>query len=361
MSKPIYVIAEAGVNHNGNYDMAFKLVDAAIEAGADAVKFQTFKAENLVTKNAVKAEYQLQTTDADETQYAMLKRLELPRKTHFELIAYCKEKNIEFLSTAFDLESLYFLVNDLCLETFKIPSGEITNGPLLLAHAQTGCDLIVSTGMTTLGEIEEALSVIAFGLLHGKTSAFKPSSTSFKEAYCSDQGREILQKKVTLLHCTTEYPAPYIDINLNAMHTMRNTFGLNVGYSDHSEGIIVPTSAAALGATIIEKHFTLNKELPGPDHAASLEPSELKEMVESIRIVELSLGNGLKEPRNSEISNRKIARKSIIAACDISQGDLFTDKNISVKRPGEGKSPMKYWDLLGKKSQKNYSQDEYIL
>ena len=253
----VFIIAEAGVNHNGNPDLAFKLVDAAVEAGADAVKFQTFKAENLVVKSAVKADYQMKTTDSNESQFAMLKQLELTHETYIKLIDYCKEKRIEFLSTAFDLESLNFITNNLGLKTLKIPSGEITNGPLLLAHAQTGCDLIVSTGMATLGEVENSLEVIAFGLMHGLNDK-TPSQEAFQEAYFSKQGQQLLQEKVTLLHCTTEYPTQTENINLSAMRTIRKAFGLKTGYSDHSEDITVPIAATALGVTIIEKHFTLD-------------------------------------------------------------------------------------------------------
>ncbi len=357
----IFIIAEAGVNHNGDRDMAFELVDAAQEAGADAVKFQTFKAENIVIKSAVKANYQLNKTDANETQFEMLKRLELGHAVHYDLKRYCNSKGLEFLSTAFDLDSLHFLNSDLGLNKLKIPSGEITNGPLLLAHSLTGCELIVSTGMTTLEEIENGLSVIAYGLTRRKNYNSNPSKKHFLDAYRSEEGQKLLKEKVTLLHCTTEYPAPEEDINLKAMQNLYKLFGLKVGYSDHSEGIFVSTLAAALGATIIEKHFTLDKSLPGPDHAASLNPIELKDMVNSIRKVKLILGDGVKVPKPSELANRDVARKSIIAASEIVKGDIFTKKNISIKRPGTGLSPMEYWDLLGKKSQQDFSVDEVIV
>lgn len=360
MNNYVYIIAEAGVNHNGNPEMAFKLVDAAVEAGADAVKFQTFKAANLVTKSAAKAQYQQQTTGANESQFDMLKRLELTHETHYELISYCKKKGIEFLSTAFDLDSLDFLVNDLGLKTLKIPSGEITNGPLILAHALSGCDLIISTGMATLGEVEQALGIIAYGMCKDGKLKEKPTQADFQQAYLSENGQRLLNDKVTLLHCTTEYPAPLQDINLNAMITMKNAFGLAIGYSDHSEGIVVSTVAAALGASIIEKHFTLDKSLPGPDHKASLEPDELKEMVNAIRAVEQVMGDGLKGPKPSELDNREIARKSLVAACDIAEGDFFTESNIIIKRPGSGRSPMEYWDLIGCKSQRSYVREEII-
>jgi len=354
--KKVVIIAEAGVNHNGDDELAFQLVDAAVAAGADIVKFQTFKAESLVTKSASKAEYQQQLTNSSESQYDMLKKLELSHDMHFKLIDYCNLKNIEFLSTAFDFDSLEFLVNELSLKTLKIPSGEITNGPLLLAHAKTHCDLIISTGMATLEEIKEALGVIAFGMLDHKN----PSQKAFTAAFFSIEGQKLLKEKVSLLHCTTEYPAPLDDINLKAMNTMAQTFDLKIGYSDHSEGITVPIAATAVGAIIIEKHFTLDKTLPGPDHKASLNPKELKDMVSGIRAVEVALGDGIKSPKPSELPNREIARKSIVAAKNISKGDMFTEENITIKRPGAGKSPMEYWELLGTKSHADFKLDENV-
>ena len=357
---PVYIIAEAGVNHNGQRDLAFQLADAAVAAGADAVKFQTFKAEKLVTKSAIKADYQQKTTGGDESQYAMLKRLELDHQIHHELIQCCQEKGIEFLSTAFDAESLDFLANDLGVTRFKLPSGEITNGPLLLAHARFGRDIILSTGMATLAEVEEALGVIAFGLLHGQNTKQTPSRQAFHEAYSSAEGQKILKEKVTLLHCTTEYPAPDNEINLNAMITMRGAFGLQTGYSDHSEGITIPVAATAMGATLIEKHFTLDRELPGPDHQASLEPAELAEMIRSIRMVEQAMGDGVKSPTKSELRNRPIARKSLVAAEMIQAGDQYSEVNIAVKRPGTGITPMEYWEILGEQSLDSIGVDEII-
>ena len=354
----VIVIAEAGVNHNGDDELAFQLVDAAAEAGADVVKFQTFKAESLVTKGAIKAEYQQQSTSASESQFQMLKRLELSHDMHLKLVEYCNLKKIQFLSTAFDLDSLDFLVNKLTLKTLKIPSGEITNGPLLLAHAKTNCDLIISTGMATIEEIKAALGIIAFGMLGYNTPC---SRAAFMSAYSSVEGQRIIKKKVTLLHCTTEYPAPLEDINLKAMGTMTKTFGLDVGYSDHSEGIIVPIAAVALGAKIIEKHFTLDNTLPGPDHKASLEPHILKEMVVAIRAAETALGDGVKCPRPSELANRNVARKSIVAANNITKGEIFTKENITIKRPGTGKCPMDYWDILGSKCEYEYQSDDIII
>lgn len=357
---PVYIIAEAGVNHNGDERRAFQLVDVAAQAGADAIKFQTFRTENMVTKNAYKANYQLQATDIDETQFAMLKKLELPYDVHFGLTAYCEAKGLDFLSTAFDMESLDFLVDDIGLNTLKIPSGEITNGPFLLAHSQTQKNLILSTGMSTLDEIEEALAIVAFGLLSGTAPAARPSRPVFQQAYNSPQGQQLLQQKVTLLHCTTEYPAPPADINLSAMRTLHHAFGLKVGYSDHSEGISIAVAATALGARVIEKHLTVDKILPGPDHRTSLEPDEFGQMVDSIRTVEKAMGDGLKVPKPSETANRNIARKSLVAGNNIRKGDAFSEKNLAIKRPGTGRSPMDYWDLLGTESPRNYFPDEII-
>jgi N-acetylneuraminate synthase len=353
------VIAEAGVNHNGSEQLAIELINVAKQCGADIVKFQTFKANNLVTKEAQQAEYQIENTGIAESQFTMLSRLELSFESHKRLIAHCNSVGIEFLSTAFDSESLIFLVNDLGLKTLKIPSGDLTNAPLVLEHALTGCDLIVSTGMATLAEVESALGVIAFGYLN--QNANEPSVDAFSRAYVSQEGQTLLRDKVTLLHCTTEYPAPLKDINLNAMATMVASFKLPVGYSDHSAGINVPIAAVAIGAKIIEKHFTLDKNMDGPDHKASLEPAELDAMVKGIREVELVLGDGIKGPRPSEVKNKAVARKSIIASKDISAGELFTDENITIKRPGIGTSPYRYWDLLKKQSRQNYSEGEVII
>lgn len=352
------VIAEAGVNHNGSRELAFKLVDAAKAAGADIVKFQTFKAKNLASKLAQQAEYQVENTRKEESQLAMLKRLELPYELHYELIDYCRKIGIEFLSTAFDSESLSFLVNDLGLKTLKLPSGEITNAPLILEHSRTGCDIILSTGMATLAEVEDALGVIAFGLTQDKCA--QPSISAFKETYASIDGQNALQKKVTILHCTTEYPAPMNEINLRAMDTLGSSFDLRAGYSDHSEGIAIPIAAVARGAVLIEKHFTLDKTMEGPDHKASLEPHELSAMVEAIRNVECALGSGVKSPTNSEVKNKAVARKSLVAMADIATGELFTIDNVTVKRPGTGISPFQYWEMLGERSLKSYKQDEEI-
>ena len=352
------IIAEAGVNHNGSEELAFKLVDAAFNAGADIVKFQTFKASKLVTASAEQAEYQVTNTQKKESQLAMLSRLELSFEFHLKLVEYCNKLGIEFLSTAFDSESLKFLVNDLKLKKLKIPSGDLTNAPLVLEHAQTGCDLIVSTGMATLAEIETALGVIAFGYVAIKTE--KPSIQAFEKAYYSELGQKMLKEKVTILHCTTEYPAPLEDINLKAMDTIANAFKLPVGYSDHSAGINIPIAAVAREATIIEKHFTLDRNMDGPDHKASLEPEQLKAMIEGIRNIELALGDGLKGPRPSEVKNKSVARKSLVAEQVIKKGTIFSKDNMTSKRPGSGQNPINYWGLLGSEAKSDYQIGDLI-
>lgn len=352
----ITVIAEAGVNHNGDPATAMELIDVAAAAGADVVKFQTFKVANLLVKNAEKAEYQKKASGENESQFEMLKKLEFPYDVYSQLADYCLKKNIKFLSTAFDEESLQFLTESLKLRWLKIPSGEITNGPFLLKHARSDCDLILSTGMSTLAEIEEALSVLAFGFLGHNV----PSNQAFRSAYESQEGRKILQEKVTLLHCTTNYPAPNEDINLRAMHTLMETFGLKVGLSDHSQGVLVPLIATGLGACVIEKHFTLDRNMSGPDHHASLEPDELSQMIREIRVAEKVLGNGKKEPQPSEMPNIAVARKSLVAGREIKKKELFNEKNLIAKRPGNGISPMKYWDVLNTPSKCNYKADDLI-
>ncbi|EGR2229152.1 N-acetylneuraminate synthase [Vibrio parahaemolyticus] len=353
------IIAEAGVNHNGQEELAFALVDAAHEAGADIVKFQTFKAKNLVTEEAKQAEYQVTNTKKQESQLAMLSRLELSYEIHHDLVKYCNSLGIEFLSTAFDLESLDFLVNDLGLTRLKLPSGELTNAPLVLAHARTGCDLIVSTGMATLSEIEAALGVIAFGYTAAQDE--KPSMLGFQEAYASEAGQKALKEKVTILHCTTEYPAPMAEINLRSMNTLGRAFDLAAGYSDHSEGITIPIAAVARGAVLIEKHFTLDKNMEGPDHKASLEPQELGAMVKAIRQIEVALGSSVKTPTESEVKNKAVARKSLVAATDIKEGEELTELNLTIKRPGSGLSPYRYWELIGSKATKGYKAGELII
>ena len=351
-----YIIAEAGVNHNGSLAMARKLVEVAAAAGADAVKFQTFKADKLVSRAAIKAEYQTRGTDGAESQHEMIRKLELDEEAHELLAEHCRLCGIEFLSTPFDLESVELLAGQLDLAIIKIPSGDITNAPLILKIAQTGKPVILSTGMSTLGEVEDALGVLAFGYL-GKSD---PSLTAFRAAYGSVQGQVLLQKMVTLLHCTTEYPAPREDVNLKVMDTLASAFGLPVGYSDHTDGIVVPIAAVARGAVVIEKHFTLDRNLPGPDHKASLEPTELTQMVAAIRLVEEALGSPRKHPAPSEVKNMSVARKSLVAACPIAAGELFTVENLAVKRPGAGVTPMHYWELLYKKVRRDFAADEAV-
>ena len=326
----VYIIAEAGVNHNGSFDLACRLVDAAKEAGVDCIKFQTFKSENLVSRTAQKAEYQKATT-GDSSQQDMLKKLELSFSDFVRLKAYCEKKKICFLSTPFDFDSINFL-NSIEMPFWKVPSGEVTNLPYLLALAKTGKPVVMSTGMCTLQEILEAIEVL----------------------------RENGTKEIKLLHCNTEYPTPFEDVNLKAMETMRDEFHLEVGYSDHTKGIEVPIAAVALGATIIEKHFTLDRNMEGPDHKASLEPQELVEMVRSIRNIEKALGNGEKVPSTSEQKNITVARKSIVAKTKIKTGEVFTEKNITVKRPGTGISPMKWLEVLGKTAVRDFEEDELI-
>lgn len=351
-----YIIAEAGVNHNGSLDLAKQLIDAAVEAGADAVKFQTFKTEKLVARSAPKAEYQARETGAEESQFEMIKRLELDEASHRVLIDHCRSRGIQFLSTPFDPDSVDLLAETFDLPRLKVPSGEITNAPLLLKMAQTGKPIILSTGMSTLGEVETALGVLAFGYLGWE----QPAVESFQAAYATEEGRRALQENVTLLHCTTEYPTPYAEVNLRAIDVMREAFGLAVGYSDHTAGIAVSIGAAARGAVLIEKHFTLDRNLPGPDHKASLEPEELKAMVASIRQIEAALGRAVKVPVASELKNRSVARKSIVAARTIAKGELLTAENVAIKRPGTGKSPLLYWDLLGTRAERDYQEEEPI-
>jgi len=357
-SPKTYIIAEAGVNHNGSVDMALQLVDVAADAGADAVKFQTFRTDHLVSKDAPKAEYQKTTTSRTESQYDMLKRLELRPEDHSRILERCRMKGIEFISTPFDRDSVDLLTDHLHVGKLKISSGDLTNAPLLLHMARKKKPMILSTGMGTLGEIETALQVLAFGL--SAPDSAEPSPEAFLAAYYSSTGREALSAYVTLLHCTTEYPAPFEDVNLKVMDTLRQAFGLPTGLSDHTPGIAVPIAAVARGAAVIEKHFTLDKTLPGPDHAASLEPHELKSMIESIRQIERALGDSVKVPADSEIKNMNIARKSLVAARDIAEGERFSEENLTVKRPGNGFSPLMYWQLMGTRAPKSFAKDEVI-
>jgi len=329
----VFIIAEAGVNHNGSVELAKKLIDVASVAGVDAVKFQTFKTENLVSKNAKKAEYQKETTDAEESQFEMIKKLELDTDSHHELIKYCKTKNIMFLSTPFDHDSIK-LLDALKLQIFKIPSGEITNLPYLREIGALKKEVILSTGMADMGEIEDALDILV------------------------DAGTK--KEDITVLHANTMYPTPMEDVNLKAMQTIGYTFDIAYGYSDHTLGIEVDVAAVALGASVIEKHFTLDNTMDGPDHKASLEPDELIAMVKSIRNIELALGSSVKKPSKSEKPNMKIARKSLVASCDIKEGDVFTKDNLAIKRPGNGISPMRWDEVIGSIASKNYDEDELI-
>lgn len=352
-----YIIAEAGVNHNGDINLAKKLIDIAKQSNVNAVKFQTYKTELIVSKYASKAKYQVENTGNNESQSEMLKKLELSFHQFYDLKKYCESCEIEFLSTPFDNESADFLIDELGMETVKIPSGEITNGPFLLHLAKKRKKYIISTGMSNIGEIEEMLGVMAFGLLNTQV---QPSRTAFKSAYYSPEGQALLKEHVMLLHCTTEYPAPVNEINLLAINSLKMAFDLGVGYSDHTNGISIPIAAAALGAKVIEKHITYDKNAEGPDHKASLSPEELNLMVKGIREVELALGNSKKIPSPSEIKNIQVARKSIVAKKAIKSGEHYSEENLIIKRPGTGISPMKYWDLLGKEAEVDYSQDEEI-
>jgi N-acetylneuraminate synthase len=352
-----FIIAEAGVNHNGSINIALEMVDTAAAAGVDAIKFQTFRATDLVTASAEKAGYQKKYTGAAESQLEMLRRLELSQDDHLQLAQYCRKKGLCFLSTAFDMESLKFLVERLDLAYLKIGSGEITNGPFLRKHATTGKRIILSTGMATLEEVKDALSVLAHGYLN--SDDFGPDS--FRMAFESENGRQLLKQNVTLLHCVTEYPVDVNKVNLLAMKSLEDTFGLPVGFSDHSQGILASVLAVSLGAEIIEKHFTLDKHLPGPDHQASLDGNELLEMVQQIRTVTHLLGNGRKEPTVGENENKKVARKTLVAGASIGTGETFTDQNLVIKRAGEGMSPMSYWDMLGRASDRAYVRDEVIV
>lgn len=334
MSKHVLIIAEAGVNHNGSLDLAKQLIDKAVEAGVDIIKFQTFKSEKLVSKAAKQAEYQQRNIGKkDEGQLAMLKKLELSQADHEELIAYCNEKGISFFSTAFDMDSIDYL-HSLKMGLWKIPSGEITNYPYLRKIAQYQEPIILSTGMCELADIEVALNVL---LQYG-----------------------VKKEQITILHCNTEYPTPFADVNLKAMLEIGEKFGVQIGYSDHTKGIEVPIAAVALGATVIEKHFTLDKNMEGPDHKASLEPDELEAMVSAIRNIEQALGSGHKTISESERKNIEIARKSIVAACPIKAGELLTEENLTVKRPGNGINPMRWNEVVGTRAVKNYNEEDPI-
>lgn len=332
MVKKVLIIAEAGVNHNGSIDTAMKMIECAAQAGADYIKFQTFKTENLVCKDARQASYQQKNLkSSDDTQSSMLKKLELSHEDHLVLLNYCRECNISFLSTPFDLDSIDLLM-ELEMPFWKIPSGEITNYPYLVKLGGTKKPVVLSTGMSTMVDIHNAVSLL----------------------------RESGTPEITLLHCNTQYPTPFNDVNLNAMLTLKNKFNLKVGYSDHTMGIEVPIAAAALGAEVIEKHFTLDKTMEGPDHKASLEPDELAGMVKCIRNIEQAMGSSIKMPTESEIENIRAARKSIVAKCSIKKGEIFTDQNITTKRPGEGISPMRWKEVTGSAAKRDFKEDELI-
>lgn len=358
VQKKTIIIAEAGVNHNGSLQRALDMVDVAAEAGADIIKFQTFKAEEVVSRHAPKADYQTRTTGNSESQLEMAIKLELDDAAHLSLIRRCEERGIKFLSSPFDMRSLEFLAHNLQLQCIKIGSGEITNFPFLLAAARMGKDIILSSGMSTLGEIEAALGVIAYG--YTCTDIPTGNLDVFRDAFSSIEGQSALRKHVSLLHCTTEYPADVADVNLKAMDTMREAFGLPVGLSDHTLGIAIPIAAVARGALIIEKHFTLNKNLEGPDHTASLDPEQLAAMVSSIRAVETALGCGVKYPTRAEKKNLPIVRRSLTAARTIEKGEIFTPENLTTKRPGTGVSAMHYWGYLGAIADRAYQKDELI-
>lgn len=351
-----YIIAEAGVNHNGKLEYALQLIEAATAAGADAIKFQTFQTESLVTQTAPKAAYQ-KRFDKDNSQANMLKKLELNLSQFQQIVKHCQTFKIDFLSTPFDLTSLDLLVNQLCVDKIKIGSGELTNSLLLLMTAQTGKPVILSSGMATLGDIEQALATLAFGY---NFSGQKPSLAAFMDFYASHEAQVILREKVTLLHCVTDYPAADNSINLNAMNTLSTAFNLPIGYSDHSLGIYIPIAAVAKGATVIEKHLTLDKDLEGPDHKASLIPSEFKLMVDGIHQVEQALGHARKVPTAMEIANRNVARKSLVVQQAIRKGEVFNEKNLTTKRPYGGVSAMLYWDYLGKTASQDYQPDDII-
>lgn len=329
--KHVIIIAEAGVNHNGSFELAKKMVDAAKEAGVDYVKFQTFNPKKLVSKYAEKAEYQKETTGSDETQLQMLQKLTLTEDNFLSLHDYCREVGIGFISTPFDLDSITFL-ETFDMDFWKVPSGEVTNLPYLEAIARTKRKVVMSTGMCDMNEIQDAIEVLE-----------KNGTT-----------------EIILLHCNTQYPTPYEHVNLKAMNTIKDALHKEVGYSDHTQGIEVPIAAVAMGATVIEKHFTLDKNMEGPDHKASLNPSELQQMVVAIRNIEQAIGNGLKEPSSSEMANKGVARKSIVASRSIKQGEVFSEENLITKRPGTGISPMKWYEVIGKVASRDFSEDEMI-
>lgn len=354
--RQVYVIAEAGVNHNGNLDMALELVDVAARAGADAVKFQTFRADALARSDTPLAAYQEAGSLGETGMHGMLRKLELSEEAHELLIARCHEKGIDFLSTPFDPISLKLLLR-LALPRIKVGSGDLTNAPLLYAIAKAGKPIVLSTGMSNLGEIEQALQVIAAG--YGGFDGDPTSADAMKLAG-EERSRSLLQERVVLLHCTSAYPAEPEDVDLLAMRTLSRAFGLPVGYSDHTRGTAVSIAAVALGARVIEKHFTLDRTLPGPDHAASLQPDELTGLVTDIRVVSRALGSSLKGPHATEVPTRALVRKSLVAAVPISAGEAFTLENVTLKRPADGLPPDRYWSVLGRMARRDFRPDEPI-
>ncbi len=356
MTDHVHVIAEAGVNHDGHLDRALELVDVAADAGADAVKFQTFRSTALVTGAARQADYQIRNDGDAGSQLAMLQALELAPEDHRPLLARCAERGIEFLSSPFDPASAAFLVDDLGLDTIMRGSGELTHGPLLHQIARSGRRLVLSTGMATMAEVADALAV----LLHGYEVGGVPTGRAELVALAAERGFGALADRVTLLHCTTEYPTDPAEVNLRAMPAMAETFGLPVGLSDHTPGIAVALAGVALGATVIEKHVTTDRTRPGPDHAASLEPDELAALVAGVRSVSAALGDGDKRPMPSELGNMAVARKSLVAARDVAAGTVLAPDDLAVKRPGTGRSPMDYWDVLGTPADHDLAADDLL-
>lgn len=357
MASRTLIIAEAGVNHNGSQERAIALVDAAARAGADVVKFQSFKASKLVTAGAQKAAYQVASIGDEQSQLELLRALELTEGEEASIAAACARAGIAYMSTPFDAESATNLVRRIGVATVKVGSGDLTNGPLLLHIARLGKPIILSTGMSTLGEIETALAVIAFGYTRPEE---QPKSNALAMVLLDRAAWDALERNVTLLHCTTEYPSPPASVNLRAMASLRGAFGLPVGFSDHTKGIHVPVAAVALGACVIEKHLTLDRNLPGPDHRSSLEPDELTAMVQAIRDVESALGDGRKVPAAEEVANRGAARRSLVAGTAIRRGETFSEDNLVVKRPGGGVSPFRFWDYIGKPANRDYATDEAV-
>jgi N-acetylneuraminate synthase len=356
MQKPIYIIAEAGVNHNGEKDLAHKLIEIAADAGVDAVKFQTFTASKLTSPNIAKADYQKKNSSKSESQQDMLKSLELPKDWHIELKEKAEELGLDFLSTAFDLDSHNFLL-ELGIKKIKIPSGELTNGPLIWEIAKSNLDIIISTGMANMVEIEDALATIAHSYNFEK---LPENMHEIRQIWQSQKIKDSLKDKITILHCTSQYPAKYNQVNLKAMQSIKDKFNLDVGYSDHTLGISIALAAAANGARIIEKHYTIDRNLPGPDHETSLEPDELKQMVKEVRNIEIALGDGIKKPQEEEKKMMSSARKQIVAARKIKKGSLINMDDLTSARCGDGMSPNDIWSLVGKISKNSYNTGDLI-